>query len=118
MPDDRLTTAASWSGLDENPLRLRSGIGVGKAADLLSLGVHQPADTVLWWVAINKRAVLVPHQSTMASQRAFEGLRWGISVTPFLVRKMVKSLFRSTCQVAGKTLPSLSTEISPEAGFQ
>ena len=45
--DDCLTTAAQWSGLDNNPLRVRGWIGIGKAADLSLLGVVQPAKTFL-----------------------------------------------------------------------
>ena len=36
-------------------------IGVGEAAELGLMGVHQPADTVLRYMAINKWAVLVWH---------------------------------------------------------
>ena len=46
---------------------MRGWIGIGEAADLLFLGVNQPADTVLWCMAINKWAVLVWHPDTMAS---------------------------------------------------
>ena len=72
---------------------MRRGRIIREAADLPLLIIQQPAHTLLRWVPFNLWAVLVRHPNTMASQRAFEGLRWGISVTPFLVRKMVKSLF-------------------------
>ena len=32
---------------------MRGWIGIGEAADLLLLVVHQPADTLLWCMAIN-----------------------------------------------------------------
>ena len=51
--DDRLTTAAQRSGFDDDPLSMGSWIGIGEAADLAFLGVHQPADTVLRCMAIN-----------------------------------------------------------------
>ena len=94
--DDWLTTAAKWPGLDDDPLGMRGGRIIREIADLALLVIEQPADTLFRWVPFNLWAVLVWHPNTMASQRAFEGLRWGISVTPFLVRKMDNSLFRST----------------------
>ena len=45
---------------------MRSRIGIGEAADLLLLGVHQPADTVLRCMAVNKWSVLVWHPDRMA----------------------------------------------------
>jgi len=41
-------------------------IDLGEAADLLFLGVHQPAHTILLLMAINKWAVLFWHDATMA----------------------------------------------------
>jgi len=60
--DDCLTTAAQWSGLDNNPLRVRGLIGIGEAADLSLLGVHQPVKTFLGCLAINTWAVVVRYQ--------------------------------------------------------
>ena len=48
---------------------MRRWIGIGEAADLLFLGVHQPADTVLRWMSVNKWSVLVWHDATMAKSR-------------------------------------------------
>ena len=60
---------------------MRGWIGIGEAADLLFLVIHQPADTVLWWVAINKWAILVWHPDTMASNAPHRG---GL-ITPILI---------------------------------
>ena len=38
---------------------------VFEATDLLLLVIHQPADTLFWWVAINKWPVLVRHQQSL-----------------------------------------------------
>ena len=46
---------------------MRSPIGIGEAADLFLLIVHQPADTVLWCMAIDTLAVLFQNGATMAS---------------------------------------------------
>jgi hypothetical protein len=62
----RLTAAAQWPGLDNNPLRVCGWIGIGEAADLSLLSVHQPADTLFRWGPFDKRAVLVWHDATMA----------------------------------------------------
>ena len=45
-------------------------IGIGEAADLLFLVIHQPADTVLRYIAINQWSVLVWHLDTMANSPA------------------------------------------------
>ena len=39
---------------------------VFEAADLAFLVIHQPADTILRWMAVNKWSVLVWHDATMA----------------------------------------------------
>ena len=41
---------------------------VRKPADLPLYVVYQPADTILWCMAINKWAVLVWHDATMANE--------------------------------------------------
>ena len=74
-PDDRLTTAAQRSGLDDDPLGMRSRIGVGEAADLPLLGIHQQADTILWRMLINKWAVLVWHDATMGKGNTVGGVK-------------------------------------------
>ncbi len=56
-------------------------IGVGEAADLLLLIVQQPADTLLWWVPLNLRSVLVRHIDTMAS----DAPQRGDFITPILI---------------------------------
>ena len=64
---------------------MRGWIGIGEAADLLLLVVHQPADTVLRWMAINKRSVLVRHDDTMAKQPLLllMGLRGSAPPSPY-----------------------------------
>ena len=61
----RVTAATKRAGLHDNPLGMRSRIGVGEAADLPLLIIQQPADTVLRCMAVNKWAVLVWHDATM-----------------------------------------------------
>ena len=36
---------------------------------LLPLGIHKPTDTVLRWVSVDKRAILVWHEATMTKQQ-------------------------------------------------
>ena len=45
--DHGLTSTTQGPGLHDNPLRVRRWIGVGEAADVLLLVVHQPANTFL-----------------------------------------------------------------------
>ena len=79
--DDWLTTATKRSGLDNEPVGMRSRIGVGEAANLPLLIIQQPADTLLRCMAINKWAVLVWHGSTMASKAPHRG----DLITPILI---------------------------------
>ncbi len=65
--DDWLTTATYWSGLHNNPLGMRGWIVFPELGDLALLVIHQPADTSLRCVAINKWPVLTRHQSTIAN---------------------------------------------------
>jgi hypothetical protein len=51
--DDWLTTTPQRSGLDDDPLSVCRGRVIREAADLALLIVHQPADTLLWYVTIN-----------------------------------------------------------------
>ena len=62
-----LTTTPQRSGLNDNPLSMRSGRVIREAANLPLLSVHKPADTVLRRMAINKWEVLVWHLDTMAN---------------------------------------------------
>ena len=55
-PDHRLTAAAYWSDLHNNPLIVSGWIGLDETADLSFLIVHQAADSR---VAIKKRS---PHE--------------------------------------------------------
>ena len=66
--DDRLTTAPQRPGLDNNPLRMLRRHVVFETTDLLLLGAQQPTFTLFWWVSVDKRAVLVWHDATMAKQ--------------------------------------------------
>ncbi len=60
-------------------------IGIGEAADLLFLSIHQPTDAVLRCMAINKWAVLVRHDATMAKQPLLllMGLRGSAPPSPY-----------------------------------
>ena len=66
VSDHGVATTMQVPGLHNNPLRVLSRHVVLEAADLLLLGVHQPADTVFRCMAINKRPVLIRHDDTMA----------------------------------------------------
>ena len=69
----RVTAATKRAGLHDNPLGMRSRIGVGEAADLALLIIQQPADTLLRWVPFNLWSVLVRHtQSLKGLHRAVE----------------------------------------------
>jgi hypothetical protein len=65
-PDHRLTTTTQGPGLHNNPLGVRRWIGIGEAADLAFLIIHQPTHAILWRMAVNKWAVSIRHQPTMA----------------------------------------------------
>ena len=78
--NDGLTPTPWRSGLN-NLLRVCRWIGVGEAADLLLLIVQQPADTLLWWVPLNLRSVLVRQIDTMASDAPHRG----DFITPILI---------------------------------
>jgi len=63
----RLTATPKRSGLDDNPLRMLRWHVVGEAADFSLLVVHQPTDTVLRCVSVDKWPVLVGHQWSLAT---------------------------------------------------
>ena len=65
--NNRLTTTAQRSGLDDDPLRKGSRHVVLEPADLLFLSAQQPALTILWRVSLDKRAVLIWHGTTLAT---------------------------------------------------
>ena len=73
--DDWLTTTTKWPGFNNDPLRVLRWHVVFEPADLLLLGVHQPADTVLRCMAINKWIVLVWHDATLAKSAALHGTK-------------------------------------------
>ena len=66
-PDDRLTTAQR-SGLDDDPLGMGCWLGIGEAADLRLLGVHQPTHAIFRRVPVDEWLVLVRHLDTMAKR--------------------------------------------------
>ena len=78
VSDHGVATTMQVPGLHNNPLRMSGWIGIGEAADLLFLGVNQPADTVLWCMAINKWAVLVWHPDTMAKRPCECWANWNL----------------------------------------
>ena len=69
--DDCLTTTLQRSGFYFHPLGMGCRHVVRKPADLSLLGIHQPADTILWCMAVNKWLVLVWHDATLAKCTAF-----------------------------------------------
>lgn len=82
--DDWLTTALQRSGLNLHPLGMGCRHVVRKPADLAFYFVHQPADTILWCMTINKWLVLVWHDARLA-RGEFAGL---IEITPFWVNPL------------------------------
>ena len=72
--DDWLTTALQRSGFYFHPLSMGCRHVVLEPADLPLYVVHQPADTILWCMAVNKWLVLVRHDATMAKGKTV----WGI----------------------------------------
>ena len=64
--DDWLTITLQRSGFYFHPLGMGCRNVVRKPADLSLYVVHQPADTILWRMAINKWLVLVWHYATLA----------------------------------------------------
>ena len=64
--DNWLTTTFLRSGFDFHPLGMGCRHVVRKPADLPLYVVHQPADTILWCMAVNKWLVLVWHDATLA----------------------------------------------------
>tara|TARA_Y100000589_G_scaffold51489_1_gene42886 strand:- start:4138 stop:4443 length:306 start_codon:yes stop_codon:yes gene_type:complete len=67
--DDGLTLTRHCARFDFHPLGVCSGHVIAEAADLPLLVIHQPPDTVLRCMAINKWVVLVRHMATMAEQK-------------------------------------------------
>ena len=59
--DDWLTITLQRSGFYFHPLGMGCRHVVREPADLSLYVVHQPADTILWCMAINKWLVLVWH---------------------------------------------------------
>ena len=68
--DDWLTITSQRSGLNFHPLGMGCCHVVRKPADLSLYVVHQPADTILWCMAINKWFVLIWHDATLAKAEA------------------------------------------------
>jgi hypothetical protein len=64
--DDLLTSTTQRSGLNFHPLCMSCWCVVCEAANLSFPVVDQPADTILWCMAVNKWLVLVRHYATMA----------------------------------------------------
>ena len=63
--DDWLTTTTQRPGFYFHPLSMGCCHVVRESADLSLLGIHQPADTILWCMAVNKWAVLVWYDATL-----------------------------------------------------
>ena len=82
--DNWLTTTFLRSGFDFHPLGMGCRHVVRKPADLPLYVIHQPADTILWCMAVNKWLVLVWHDATMAKGEACRGIEapnhWSIWV--------------------------------------
>ena len=68
--DDWLTTTLQRSGFYFHPLGMGCRHVVRESTDLPLYVIHQPADTILWRMAINKWAVLVWHDATLAKAEA------------------------------------------------
>ena len=76
--DNWLTTATQRSGFYFHPLGMGCWHVVRKPADLPLLGIHQPANAILRRILINKWAVLVWHDATMAKS----GMSWADRIPP------------------------------------
>jgi hypothetical protein len=72
--DDWLTTTLQRSCFYFHPLGMGCRHVVREPADLSLYVVHQPADTILWCMAVNKWLVLVWHDATLAKEETI----WGI----------------------------------------
>ena len=83
--DDWLTTALQRSGFYFHPLGMRCRHVVRESADLSLYVVHQPADTILWCMAVNKWFVLVWHDATMAKGEPC----WGMNAAPSTRQKQI-----------------------------
>ena len=81
--DDWLTTTSQRSGLDLHPLGVSCRHAVRESTDLPLNVVHQPADTILWRMTVNKWLVLVWHDATLAKEEPCWGLTPTNQVIPF-----------------------------------
>jgi hypothetical protein len=69
-----LTITSQRSGFYFHPLGMGCRHVVRKPADLPLYVIHQPADTMLWCMAVNKWLVLVWDDATLAKGKTV----WGI----------------------------------------
>ncbi len=60
-PDNRLTTTAQRSSLDDDPLGMGSRIVISELGNLALRSVHQPTNTILWWVPFKLWTILIRH---------------------------------------------------------
>ncbi len=67
-------------------------IVVSELGDLALLGVHQPADTLLWCMVINKWAVLVRHVDRMDAQSVDSASSWVVGTKPEMVKAVLYQL--------------------------
>ena len=67
---------------------MSSRIGIGEAAELAFLIIHQPAETLLWWEPFNLDAVLVRHLDTMTA--LIRWIWWALWADAMLVRERLK----------------------------
>ena len=60
-PDNRLITTAQRSSLDDDPLGMGSRIVISELGNLALRSVHQPTNTILWWVPFKLWTILIRH---------------------------------------------------------
>jgi hypothetical protein len=106
--DDWLTTTTDQPGFDFHPFGMGCRHVIRESADLPLCGVLQPADTILWCMAVNKWAVLAWHDATLAKWEPFWGTEalnnwsiWGMC-NPLINLKL------NPCNVFPPSLPPFS----------
>jgi hypothetical protein len=81
--DDWLTTTSQRSGFYFHPLGMGCWCVIRKPTNPPLCVVHQPADTILWRMTVNKWLVLVWHDATLAKEEPCWGLTPTNQVIPF-----------------------------------
>ena len=71
--DDWLTSTLHRSGLYFHPLGMSCRHVVRESAELPLYVVHQPTDSTLWCMAVNKWLVLIWHDATLAKGKTVWG---------------------------------------------